>query len=218
MIVTVLLMAFAVSFEPFRIGMTVLMLGRPKPALQLLAFLLGGFAMGTTVGLVVLFIFRRILLGSTYFTLPRVQILIGLLFLTVAAIVAADAPRRLGLRPAIFVTPAERLMRGESLSVAGIAGLSIALPSVDYLAALAVILASGAAALTQVAALLMFNVVAFALVEIPLLAYILAPNKTATSMATLHNWIRSRSRPEVAILLAAVGAVFLAIGAVGLLR
>ena len=218
MIVTVLLMAFAVSFEPFRIGMTVLMLSRPKPALQLLAFLLGGFAMGTTVGLVVLFIFRRILLGSTYFTLPRVQILIGLLFLTVAAIVAADAPRRLGLRPAIFVTPAQRLMRGESLSVAGIAGLSIALPSVDYLAALAVILASGAAALTQVAALLMFNVIAFALVEIPLLAYILAPNKTATSMATLHNWIRSRSRPEVAILLAAVGAVFLAIGAVGFLR
>jgi hypothetical protein len=218
MIVTVLLMAFAVSFEPFRIGMTVLMLSRPKPALQLLAFLLGGFAMGTIVGLVVLFIFRRILLGSTYFTLPRVQILIGLLFLTVAAIVAADAPRRLGLRPAIFVTPAQRLMRGESLSVAGIAGLSIALPSVDYLAALAVILASGAAALTQVAALLMFNVVAFALVEIPLLAYILAPNKTATSMATLHNWIRSRSRPEVAILLAAVGAVFLAIGAVGFLR
>jgi hypothetical protein len=109
-------------------------------------------------------------------------------------------------------------MRGDSLSVAGIAGLSIALPSVDYLAALAVILASGAAALTQVAALLMFNVVAFALVEIPLLAYILAPKKTAGSMAALHKWIRSRSRPEVAILLATVGAVFLAIGAVGLVR
>ena len=107
-------------------------------------------------------------------------------------------------------------MRGDSLSVAGIAGLSIALPSVDYLAALAVILASGAAALTQVAALLMFNVVAFALVEIPLLAYVLAPEKTATSMTALHNWIRSRRRHEVAILLAAVGVAFLAIGAVGL--
>src|SRR5277367_2800259 len=123
MLATVLIMALAVSVEPFRIGMTMLMLNRPRPVLQLSAFLLGGFAMGTTVGLVVLFIFRRILLGSTYFTLPRVQILIGLLFLTVAAIVAADAPRRLGLRPATFVTPAQRLMRGESLSVAGIAGL-----------------------------------------------------------------------------------------------
>ncbi len=218
MILTVLLMALAVSFEPFRVGMTVLMLSRPKPALQLLAFLLGGFAMGTTVGLVVLFIFRRILLGSTYFTLPRVQILIGLLFLMVAVIVAADVLRRLGVRPGTFTTPAQRLMRGDSLPVAGIAGLSIALPSVDYLAALAVILASGATAPTQVAALLMFNVVAFALVEIPLLAYVLAPEKTATSMTALHNWIRSRRRHEVAILLAAVGVAFLAIGAAGLLR
>jgi hypothetical protein len=83
---------------------------------------------------------------------------------------------------------------------------------------LAVILASGAAALTQVAALLMFNVVAFGLVEIPLLAHALAPEKTAASMAALHNWIRSRRRPEVALLLAAVGGVFLAIGSVGILR
>jgi len=59
MLVTVLVMAVAVSVEPFRIGMTVLMLNRPRPALQLLAFLSGGFGMGTTVGLVVLFVFRR---------------------------------------------------------------------------------------------------------------------------------------------------------------
>jgi Sap, sulfolipid-1-addressing protein len=218
MILTVLLMAFAVSFEPFRIGMTVLMLNRPRPALQLIAFLLGGFAMGTTVGLVVLFVFRRVLLGSTYFTLPRVQLVIGLLFLIVAAAVAGDVPRRLGVRPAAFATPAQRLMRGDSLSVAGIAGMSIALPSVDYLAALAVILASGTAALTQVAALLMFNVVAFALVEIPLLAYVFAPERATTAMAVLNTWIRSRRRQEVAILLTAVGGVFLTISAIGLLR
>jgi hypothetical protein len=217
MILTVLLMAIAVSFEPFRIGMTVLMLSRPKPRLQLLAFLLGGFTMGTSVGLVVLFVLRRILLGSTYFTLPRVQTLIGLLFLGLAVVVAAELPRRLGVRTAAFSSPAQRLMRGDSLSVAGIAGLSIALPSVDYLAALAVILASGAAAMTQVAALLMFNVVAFALVEIPLLAYVLAPKKTTAAIAALHTWIRSRRRHEVALLLAAVGGVFLTVGAVGLL-
>ena len=108
------------------------------------------------------------------------------------------------------------MLSRHSLSAAGIAGLGIALPSVDYLAALAVILASGAAALTQVAALLMFNVVAFALVEIPLLAYLLAPKTTATSMTALYNWIRSRRRLEVAVLLAAVGCVFLAVGMAGL--
>jgi hypothetical protein len=207
-------MAFAVSVEPFRIGMTVLMLNRPRPALQLLAFLCGGFAMGMTVGLVVLFVFRRRLLGSTYFTLPKVQILIGFLALLVAVVVAV--PGRLGSRPARLARPAQRLLSGHSLAVAGITGLGIALPSVDYLAALAVILASGASALTQVALLLMFNVVAFALVEIPLLAYLLAPKTTAMSMTALHNWIRSRRRLEVAMLLAAGGCVFLAVGMAGL--
>jgi hypothetical protein len=222
MLISVLVMAFAVSLEPFRIGMTVLMLNRPRPMLQLLAFLCGGFAMGITVGLVVLFAFRRRLLGSTYFTLPKVQILIGVLALLVAAALAAkvfatgfrgSATTRDG--PGTLATQAQRVLNGRSLWVAGMAGFGIALPSVDYLAALAVILASGAAAMTQVGALLMFNVVAFALVEIPLLAYLLAPQTTRTSMAALHDWIRSRRRVEVATLLAAVGCVLLAVGVAG---
>lgn len=216
MLVTVLVMALAVSIEPFRVGMTVLMLNRPRPALQLLAFLCGGFVMGTTVGLVVLFAFRRSLLGSTYFTVPKVQILVGLLALSIAVLVAIDARGRLGSRPARLATSGRRLLSGDSLSVAGIAGLGIALPSVDYLAALAVILASGAAALTQVVVLLMFNVVAFALIEIPLLAYLLAPRATARSVAALHDWIRSRRRRDVALLLAALGCGFVAVGVAGL--
>ena len=218
MLISILVMAFAVSLEPFRIGMTVLMLNRPRPMLQLLAFLCGGFAMGTAVGLIVLFAFRRrLLLGSTYFTLPKVQILIGVVALLVAAVLAARVfTGRFGQRPEKLATLAQRLLNGRSLWIAGMAGLGIALPSVDYVAALAVILASRAAAMTQVGALLMFNVVAFALVEIPLLAYLLAPQTTRTSMVALHDWIRSRRRVEVATLLAAVGGVLLAAGIAGL--
>ena len=123
---------------------------------------------------------------------------------------------RLGPRPAKLARPATKLLKGDSLSVAGVAGLSIALPSVDYLAALAVILASGAAALTQVAVLVAFNVVAFALVEIPLLAYLLAPKPTAKAVAALHEWIRSRRRRDVAIALAVIGCAFIAAGASGI--
>jgi Sap, sulfolipid-1-addressing protein len=214
--ITILVMAVAVSLEPFRVGMTVLMLNRPRPMLQLLAFLCGGFAMGMSVGLVVLFILRHRLLWSTYFTLPRVQIVIGALALLIAAAVA--------MRPAVTRAPgaekllarAQQLMTGRSLWVAAVAGLGIALPSVDYLAALAVILASGAAAMTQVGALLVFNAMAFAIVEIPLLAYLLAPEATRTSMAALHDWIRSRRRVEVATLLAGVGCVLLVVGVAGL--
>jgi hypothetical protein len=216
MLATVLIMALAVSVEPFRIGMTVLMLNRPRPARQLFAFLCGGFAMGTTVGLIVLFVFRRILLGTSFVTVPRLQLLIGLLVLVIAAAVAIDLFGRLGPRPAKLARPATELLKGDSLSVAGLAGLTIALPSVDYLAALAVILASGTAALTQVTVLIVFNVVAFALVEIPLLAYLLAPKPTAKAVTALHEWIRSRRRRDVAITLAVIGCAFIAAGASGL--
>jgi hypothetical protein len=224
MLFTILVMATAVSLEPFRIGMTVLMLNRPRPLLQLLAFLCGGFAMGMTVGVAVLFVFRRILLGSTYFTLPRVQILIGTLALFAAAVLAAKVwADRLRRRDAAHIPPDDgpgkrvawtrRLLQGDSLWIAGMAGLGIALPSVDYLAALAVVLASGAAVMTQLGALLMFNVVAFAFVEVPLVASLIAPEATRASMITLQDWIRSRRRVEVATLLAVVGSVLLLIGA-----
>jgi Sap, sulfolipid-1-addressing protein len=212
--ITILVMAVAVSLEPFRVGMTVLMLNRPRPILQLLAFLCGGFAMGMSVGLVVLFVLRRRLLWSTYFTLPRVQVCIGVLALLAAA--ALVVTRNRAAVPETLATRAQRLVTGSSLWVAGAAGLGIALPSVDYLAALAVILASGAAAATQVGALLMFNAVAFALVEIPLVVYLLAPRATRNSMAALHEWIRSRRRIEVTALLATVGCVLLAVGLIGM--
>jgi hypothetical protein len=216
MLITILVMAIAVSLEPFRVGMTVLMLNRPRPMLQLLAFLCGGFAMGMTVGLVVLFVLRRRLLGSTYFTLPRVQIAIGVLALLVAALVVVKPDTSRVAVPQKVATHAQRLLNGRSLWVAGLVGLGIALPSVDYLAALAVILASSAAAATQVGALVMFNAVAFALVELPLLAYLLAPRRTRASMGALHDWIRSRRRVEVATLLAGVGCVLLVVGIAGM--
>ena len=67
--------------------MTILMINRPRPLLQLLAFLAGGFAMGITVGVIVLFVLRPAL-GSAHFTLPRVQIVVGAVLLVNAAVVA----------------------------------------------------------------------------------------------------------------------------------
>jgi hypothetical protein len=208
--ITVLVMALAVSLEPFRIGMTVLMLNRPRPILQLFAFLTGGFVMAATVGLVVLFLFRPVLSGSPHFTLPNVQIVIGVLALLIAALLFG------GIMPAPKLPArAQRIVHAPSLWVAGTAGLGIALPSVDYLAVLAVIVASDAAATTQLGALLMFNVVAFALVELPLVAYVVAPARTRATMAALNDWIRSRRRREVAALLAGLGCVLLVAGLVG---
>lgn len=209
--ITLLVMAVAVSLEPFRIGMSVLMLNRPRPQLQLAAFLCGGFLMGLSVGAVVLFVLESRIPTSAHFTLPRVQIVIGALALVAAAIVAATKGR--DRTPPGWLA---RLLGGQSLWVAGAAGLGIALPSVDYLAVLAVIAAAGLPPLPRLSALLMFHVVAFAPVEIPLIAYVIAPERTRSAMTRLHQWIRSRRRREVATLLAVVGVVLLTAGLLGI--
>ena len=208
--ITLLVMAVAVSLEPFRIGMSVLMLNRPRPHLQLAAFLCGGFLMGLSVGAVVLFVVDSRLLASAHFTLPTVQIVIGVLALLAATIVATTVGR--ARTPPVWLA---RLLGGQSLWVAATAGLGIALPSVDYLAALAVIAAGSATAAIRFSALLVFNVVAFALVEIPLLAYLVAPQRTLAAMTRLHHWIRARRRQEIAALLAVVGAVLVTAGLLG---
>jgi hypothetical protein len=233
---TVLVMAIAVIFEPIRIGLAVWMLNRPRPLLQLLVFLCGGFFMGIGAGLVILFVLRTTPLASGNVEVAKVQIAIGIIALLVAALVASNislrprARRRQPARsgaggdadspvpadpeaagPAVLRT--RRLAgRSDSLVVAWVSGMMTALPSANYIGAIAVILASGVPALAQAQALLLFNVVAFTLVEIPLLSFLVAPAKTRKFMAALHSWLRARPRRDLAALVAGGGCVILAIG------
>jgi len=222
---TLLVAAVAASLEPFRIGMTVLLISRPRPVLQLLAFLAGGFAMGTTVGAIVIFVLRPTW-GASDSALPRVQIAIGVLALVAAVAVAAAglAERKRGKGSAdradrksgLLATLARRLLMGRSLWTAGIAGLGIAMPSVDYVAVLALIVASGYAATIQIGALLLFQVVAFGLVEIPLISYLIVPDRTRAALRALNDWVRKRRRREVCALFVVVGCVLLGVGLAGL--
>jgi hypothetical protein len=231
---TVLVMALAVIFEPIRLGLAVLMLNRRRPMLQLLTFLCGGFTMGTGVGLVILFILRATPLAGNL-TVAQAQIVAGLLALLVAVALATNVLahkviRRVPASAAVggdggvdLLEPppgglrklsarAQEFLQGDSLYVAGVSGLAVALPSANYLGAMAAILASGAGPGAQAQALLLFNVVAFTLVEIPLVSYLAAPQKTRALMATLQEWVRTRSHREFAVLLAAGGCFLLVLG------
>ena len=227
---TVVVMAFAVIFEPIRIGLAVLMLNRPRPLLQLLAFLCGGFTMGMGAGLTVLFVLRSTPLTSGRFSLPSIQITVGIIALTIAAVLACNirafkrprrpkpaqapdgAPRRLDHITARM----RRTLKGESLWIAWVTGLGTALPSANFMGAIAVILASGETPVAQAQALLLFNIVAFTLVEIPLISYIAAPKKTQALLASLHAWLQSRQRRDMALVVAAGGCVLLGMGLVHL--
>ena len=82
----------------------------------------------------------------------------------------------------------------------------------DYLAALAVILASGAPTAHQVGALVMFNTVACASVEVPLIAYLFAPEATRAAMGRVNGWFVANRRRALAFTLALIGSILLGVG------
>jgi Sap, sulfolipid-1-addressing protein len=208
----VLVMAVAAMVDPLRIGVTVLVISRPRPVAQLLAFWLGGLAMGLAVGVGALFWLRDIALGlmgnmpsmGGGSTVALVEVGIGVVALLIAALVALRLPR--WTRPSelgrsndsalsLLTTRAGDAIRGGSLWVAFIAGVALATP-LQLVAALA----------TQFGALVVYHLVVLAFAEIPLLGSVVAPAKTYTVMLRLHDWVIVRRRQMTAVIVATIGA------------
>lgn len=219
---TVVVLATAVNFEPSRPTLVPLMLARPRPIVQLTALYLGIFITGMIAGLLTLFVFHRTPLGNDPVNGGRVQIGIGLLAFLIAALTASNAFRRRG-RPAATggERPVEKiaeharnmLRKGNSAWVSFLLGLGIGLPSVDYLAVLVVIGASGASPSMQITALLVFMLLGNAFIAVPLAAYVLAPHRTNRRIALCQSWIRDRTRRQIAAVLVAVGVIQIGLGA-----
>jgi hypothetical protein len=77
----------------------------------------------------------------------------------------------------------------------------------------AAILASGAAIGVQFSAALVFTVVTLAVIEIPLLTYLVRPAKTQAVMLRLQEWVRTRRTHLIAIFLMVAGVALVATGA-----
>lgn len=234
--ITVLGLAIAVNFEPIRLGLITLALGRPRPALQLMAFLSGSFLMSVTAGVIVLFVVRPGMLGAPQFSTAKVQIAFGVLAVIAAAVLASkvplgqfsrsrdaavtagsDPPPPGQTRTVEFVTTrVKRLVGGSSPWFSGAMGLAIALPSIDYLALLVLIATSGATASLQLGLLITFVAVANAVVAIPIASFLVAPAATRARLDAMRAWVHNRTRRDVALILTVAGTALVALGATGL--
>jgi hypothetical protein len=235
----VLLLALGTAADPVRIGIAVLLVSKRRPMLNLLAFWLGGMAAGIGVGLGLILLLRdslpafvhnvSVTLGS--FTGGHFRVFVGVLALLIATVIAVRTARQRGqvslsvgapaslapqpTAPGLFSRLAGRvrtLLEGGNPWVSFVAGLNQATPWVDYLLALSVIVASGAALGTQVAAVAEFTVVIFAFVEIPLICYLVKPAQTETLVLVVHNWLMTHRRKIFVGVLGVLGVVMLATG------
>ena len=74
------------------------------------------------------------------------------------------------------------------------------------------IVASEPAATAQLGAALFFTVVAFTVVEVPLITYLTAPAQTLAVVHRLNDWIDARRNAIPAVVVAVVGVSLLANG------
>jgi hypothetical protein len=230
----VFVLSLVVAMDPVRVGITALLLSRPRPVANLFVFWLGGMTAGIAVSLVVLLFLRDLALPPLRVaisaisspTAAHIQVVIGVLAVLIAArfwarrrapaaVTGADASGPL-LHPNTVTAPGRLSVRerleGGSLAMVFVAGLALATPPVEYLAVLITILASRATVATQLGAALMFTLVAFTVVEVPLIGYLTTPAKTLDVVRRLNEWIHSRRQVIPSVLIGVVGALLLVTG------
>lgn len=213
----VLLLAVVATADPVRIGVAVLLMSRPRPMLNLLAFWIAGMATGIVAGLIVVFALGDHVtaavaaMSNADGETSLMQVIAGALVMVFAIRLAVTSARPAAL-PAGLSDRVQGALRSRSLSPALVAGLGMATP-LEYLAALVVIAASSATATSQVAAIVVYTLFAFAIAEIPLVCQLLAPARTQAAMRRVHNWVLLRRRQVLAVVLGVVGALLVTSGA-----
>jgi Sap, sulfolipid-1-addressing protein len=115
-----------------------------------------------------------------------------------------------GLRK--LLPPIRRALASESPWIAWTAGVGVGIPNAYYVAAIAVVLSSGASAAQKVLYLVMFNLFNFGAVIIPLVAYLRAPEATANFVAGTNAWVAAHHRAFVAALTGVIGTYLIILG------
>jgi len=229
-IVEIYLLALLAACYPTLLAAVTVMLLLPNPKRLLLGYLLGAYTTSITVGLVVVFSLQDSSAVSTSKRTisPAQDIAIGLILLIVAAVLGsgrdeAVRERRQKRRSAKHETGktrepwSQRMLGRGSGRITYAVGALLSFPGVSYLAALNRIARLDTPAPAAVLLVVSFCVIQLLLLELPLLGYALAPERTQAAVSRFRAWL-GRSGRRVGVLGAtALGLLLVVRGLIGLL-
>jgi len=174
------------------------MLFLENPKRLLLGYLLGGLLVSLTIGFVIVFaVHHSSATSTTQDTLsPAMDIALGLILLVAAYVLRSERMERRRERKkkekeGVEKGPSrvEQVLGRGSARVTFVVGVVLTLPGVAYLAALHELDDLNYGTIPTILVILGFNVMLLLLLEIPLIGYVFAPERTVVAVQDFRAWL-----------------------------
>ena len=221
MIIEIFVLALVTTVRPTSLAAVSILLTRDARRTLLLAYIVTGLAFTIGFGLAIVYAFHGIHLGSgRNHTSATAQLIGGALAIAFGLAVLTrrihpstrhDAPK-LGLGTRVTKALDQHVTR----RTAALAGPATHIPGLFYVIALNVIVASEVRISQSTFAVLVYNVVWFALPIIALGACILRPATASGIVVAVERWAREHARPILLVASFGIGTTLLVRGALGL--
>jgi hypothetical protein len=219
----VLLFSLTASLNPTLVAATTLMLMLPDPKRLMFGYLLGAMMTSITIGMVIVFALHNAgTVRTTQHTInPVVDIALGALSLVIAAVLGTgrDQPvrerrheKQVGKAPPRW----QRELSKGSARTTFVVGALLTLPGASYLAGLHQIDKLDYAVVPTVLLVIGFNVIMLALLEVPLICFVVAPDWTPGAVERAKAWASRRARRAATVMSLLVGVTLVLKGIIGL--
>jgi hypothetical protein len=224
----IFLLSLVAAANATLIAAVAVMLFLPSPKRLLLGYLVGALLVSLTLGFLIVFVVHDSGATSTAQNSisPATDIALGLIALIVAFVLAGGHDQRMKQRrrerKGVEETEkgpskVEQLLGRGSARVSFALGVVLTLPGVAYLAALHELQNLDYSAPVEILVILGFNVMLLILLEIPLVGYLVAPDRTVVEVQRFRAWLTRSGRRMVVIGLAGIGALLVVRGVIGFL-
>jgi hypothetical protein len=223
----VLLLALAAALNPTLVAASTLMMILPRPVKLMLGYLLGALMTSLSLGLVIVFSLNdSAAVTTTQNTLsPAATMALGVISLIAAFVLGTGRSERAAARRRARKERKQdkgpprwqRALGRGSARVTFLVGALLTLPGASYLAGLNHIHKLNYAPAPTVLLVLGFNVIMLALLEVPLICFLVAPEWTPGAIAGAKAWLGRRARKFAVSLLVVTGALLVIKGVIELL-
>jgi hypothetical protein len=225
---SIFVLALFAMFTPALLAAVTVMMVLPNTKRLMLGYLLGAYLTSISVGLLIVFALHgSSAVATTQNTLsPAADIVLGVIALAVGLVLgtgrgAGIRERRRKGRSTAEAEPKqslpERMLSSGSPRVTFAVGVLLTFPGASYLAALKRMADLDAATAPTVLLVVGFCVVQLTLLEVPLVGYALAPERTQESVVRFRAWLGRNGRRGAAIAAATIGVLLIVRGVIGLL-